>query len=187
MVKTGQSEQVKQGGGGVEGETFPSLPLLRRIFYPVLSDFAPHSTIWTPGPRDPPLGTFETVMAASYIERLNSTILRKNKRSRKGTIFVHIQKTRFLSFLFILIICILQSTEKFITTSAYKAELDDEMTFELGVMVTVLEKNFDGWWLVRWVQSINSSICYWPASILPGTFVNSSWVVYDGSFDFHSK
>ena len=35
------------------------------------------------------------------------------------------------------------------TTSAYKAELDDEMSFELGVMVTVLEKNFDGWWLVR--------------------------------------
>ena len=53
----------------------------------------------------------------------------------------------FLSSLFVF----LQSTEKFMTTSAYKAELDDEMSFELGVIVTVLEKNFDGWWLVRWV------------------------------------
>ena len=39
--------------------------------------------------------------------------------------------------------------EKYITTSAYKAELDDEMSFEIGVLVTVIEKNFDGWWLVR--------------------------------------
>ena len=43
----------------------------------------------------------------------------------------------------------LHLAEKFIATSAYKAELDDEMSFELGVLVTVLEKNFDGWWLVR--------------------------------------
>lgn len=41
------------------------------------------------------------------------------------------------------------SIEKYITTSAYKAELDDEMSFEIGVLVTVIEKNFDGWWLVR--------------------------------------
>lgn len=41
-------------------------------------------------------------------------------------------------------------TEKYITTSAYKAELDDEMSFEIGVLVTVIEKNFDGWWLVRY-------------------------------------
>lgn len=53
------------------------------------------------------------------------------------------------------LICILQfvlsfySIEKYITTSAYKAELDDEMSFEIGVLVTVIEKNFDGWWLVR--------------------------------------
>lgn len=40
--------------------------------------------------------------------------------------------------------------EKYITTSAYKAELDDEMSFEIGVLVTVIEKNFDGWWLVRY-------------------------------------
>ena len=41
------------------------------------------------------------------------------------------------------------SAEQFITTSAYKAELDDEISFEVGVIVTLVEKNFDGWWLVR--------------------------------------
>ena len=88
-------------------------------------------------------------MAASYIERLNSTILWKNKRSRKGVISVQIQKDKVFEFLVSSLFVFLQSTEKFMTTSAYKAELDDEMSFELGVIVTVLEKNFDGWWLVR--------------------------------------
>lgn len=36
-----------------------------------------------------------------------------------------------------------------ITTTTYKAELDDEISFEVGVLVTVIEKNFDGWWLIR--------------------------------------
>lgn len=89
-------------------------------------------------------------MTASYIERLNSTILWKNKRSRKGAISVQIQKDKVFEFLvYLSLFVFLQSTEKFMTTSAYKAELDDEMSFELGVIVTVLEKNFDGWWLVR--------------------------------------
>ncbi|KAL9983258.1 hypothetical protein ACROYT_G005404 [Oculina patagonica] len=44
----------------------------------------------------------------------------------------------------------LQSGERLITTTNYKAELDDEISFEVGVLVTVLEKNFDGWWLIRY-------------------------------------
>ena len=44
--------------------------------------------------------------------------------------------------------------ERLITATSYKAELDDEISFEAGVLVTVLEKNFDGWWLIRWV--------FWP-------------------------
>ncbi|PFX21799.1 SH3 and PX domain-containing protein 2A-like isoform X2 [Stylophora pistillata] len=42
------------------------------------------------------------------------------------------------------------SEERMITTTTYKAELDDEISFEIGVLVTVLEKNFDGWWLIRY-------------------------------------
>lgn len=39
---------------------------------------------------------------------------------------------------------------QFITSTAHKAELDDEVSFEKGVIVTVLRKNFDGWWLIRY-------------------------------------
>ena len=49
----GQSEQVKQRGGRVGVRSFP-LSRSSTIFYTVLSDFAPHSTIWTSGSRDPP-------------------------------------------------------------------------------------------------------------------------------------
>ena len=49
----GQSEQVKQRGGRIGVRSFP-LSRSSTIFYTVLSDFAPHSTIWTSGSRDPP-------------------------------------------------------------------------------------------------------------------------------------
>ena len=39
--------------------------------------------------------------------------------------------------------------EKYITTQIYKAELDDEISLDTGVLVEVIQKNFDGWWLVR--------------------------------------
>lgn len=47
-----------------------------------------------------------------------------------------------------------------ITTTTYKAELDDEISFEVGVLVTVIEKNFDGWWLIRWVLSMSTPIIF---------------------------
>ena len=40
--------------------------------------------------------------------------------------------------------------EKYITTNAYKAEKDDEIGYEKGVVVEVVEKNLDGWWRVRY-------------------------------------
>ncbi|XP_031561245.1 SH3 and PX domain-containing protein 2A-like [Actinia tenebrosa] len=39
---------------------------------------------------------------------------------------------------------------QFITTTSHIAELDDEISFEMGVIVTVVKKNFDGWWLIRY-------------------------------------
>ena len=47
----------------------------------------------------------------------------------------------FVSFFFV--------EETFITTSAHTAEKDDEMSFEQGVTVEVVQKNLDGWWLIR--------------------------------------
>lgn len=40
--------------------------------------------------------------------------------------------------------------EKYITTSAYKAVNSDEIGYEKGVVVTVLEKKLDGWWRVAY-------------------------------------
>ena len=40
--------------------------------------------------------------------------------------------------------------EKYITTSAYKANGPDEIGFEKGVVVKVLEKKLDGWWRVEY-------------------------------------
>ncbi|KAK3749617.1 hypothetical protein QZH41_012955 [Actinostola sp. cb2023] len=39
---------------------------------------------------------------------------------------------------------------QYITSASHKAELDDEVSFEKGVIVTVLKKNFDGWWLISY-------------------------------------
>eukprot|EP00049_Salpingoeca_infusionum_P019404 m.361716 g.361716 ORF g.361716 m.361716 type:complete len:691 (+) comp19841_c0_seq1:154-2226(+) len=42
------------------------------------------------------------------------------------------------------------SDEKYITTHAYTAEGPDEVGFEKGVVVTVLEKKLDGWWKISY-------------------------------------
>ena len=38
---------------------------------------------------------------------------------------------------------------KYICTHDYNAQDDDEITMPKGGYVEVLEKNLDGWWLVR--------------------------------------
>ena len=37
--------------------------------------------------------------------------------------------------------------------NSYTAENDDEITFDQGVVVEVIQKNLDGWWLVRYLTS----------------------------------
>jgi len=50
--------------------------------------------------------------------------------------------------------------ETYITMAAYEAELEDEISFEMGKIVEVVQKNLDGWWLVKieeregWVPSM---------------------------------
>ncbi|KAM4619909.1 neutrophil cytosol factor 1 [Polymixia lowei] len=39
--------------------------------------------------------------------------------------------------------------EMYVTTSAYKAEQDDEMSLEVGESIEVIHKLLDGWWVVR--------------------------------------
>ena len=36
--------------------------------------------------------------------------------------------------------------EVYVTTKRYVAVEDDELTFDIGVNLQILEKNFDGWW-----------------------------------------
>lgn len=39
--------------------------------------------------------------------------------------------------------------EKFVTVQEYQAQNRDEISFEKGVVVEVIQKNLEGWWLVR--------------------------------------
>eukprot|EP00058_Branchiostoma_floridae_P022392 XP_002607882.1 hypothetical protein BRAFLDRAFT_213611 [Branchiostoma floridae] len=39
--------------------------------------------------------------------------------------------------------------EEFLTTEQYEAQIDDEISFDKGVIVHVIHKLLDGWWIVR--------------------------------------
>ncbi|XP_021374579.1 SH3 and PX domain-containing protein 2A-like isoform X2 [Mizuhopecten yessoensis] len=41
--------------------------------------------------------------------------------------------------------------EKFMVTEAFSCTNEDEIALELGVIVDVVEKNLDGWWMVRYM------------------------------------
>ena len=40
--------------------------------------------------------------------------------------------------------------QTFVTTQAYKAKERDEVSFDKGVVVQVLEKNMEGWWRIKY-------------------------------------
>jgi hypothetical protein len=44
------------------------------------------------------------------------------------------------------VIFLIETGENFVSTRAYKAELEDELSFDVGVHLQVIEKNLDGWW-----------------------------------------
>ena len=43
------------------------------------------------------------------------------------------------------------SGEVYITSKRYTAVEDDELSFDIGVNLQILEKNFDGWWKASYV------------------------------------
>jgi len=53
----------------------------------------------------------------------------------------------------------------FIATRGHKAGEADEISFERGVVVQVLERNMEGWWRVRWAHRLP------PPPLLPSTFL----------------
>lgn len=38
------------------------------------------------------------------------------------------------------------------TIQPYTSQGKDEVTFEKGVTVEVIQKNLEGWWFIRWVN-----------------------------------
>ncbi|XP_072177487.1 SH3 and PX domain-containing protein 2A-like [Diadema setosum] len=42
------------------------------------------------------------------------------------------------------------NNETYITNNAYKAQADDEISFQTGVVVNILQKSLDGWWKISY-------------------------------------
>ena len=48
-----------------------------------------------------------------------------------------------------LFFCLVYFTEEiYMTTNSYKAKKEDEISFDIGVNLHVIEKTLDGWWRV---------------------------------------
>ncbi|XP_038045301.1 SH3 and PX domain-containing protein 2A-like isoform X2 [Patiria miniata] len=44
--------------------------------------------------------------------------------------------------------------ERYISNNSYKAQQEDEVSFETGVVLIVMQKSLDGWWKVRYKEKI---------------------------------
>lgn len=69
-----------------------------------------------------------------------------------------------LSYVLLKLFCF--SGEIYVTSKRYVAVEDDELSFEIGVNLQILEKNFDGWWKASWVTAIIVYLESDPESIL---------------------
>lgn len=49
-----------------------------------------------------------------------------------------------------LTMCVATDVERYITVEEYTAEEEDELSFPKGVVVDVLQKSLDGWWLIKY-------------------------------------
>ena len=55
--------------------------------------------------------------------------------------------------------CLFQFTEEiYISIKSYQAKADDELSFDADVMLKVVEKTLDGWWLVRYTKNPSLTI-----------------------------
>lgn len=43
--------------------------------------------------------------------------------------------------------------EKYVTVQSYTSEGKDEIAFEKGVVVEVIQKNLEGWWFIRYAAA----------------------------------
>lgn len=61
----------------------------------------------------------------------------------------------------VLIVCprfSLFSEEKYITIQSYASQGKDEVSFDKGVTVEVIQKNLEGWWFIRWVEGFQCPV-----------------------------
>lgn len=49
--------------------------------------------------------------------------------------------------------------EKYITVQPYSSQGKDEIAFEKGVTVEVIQKNLEGWWFIRYSTALLT--CFW--------------------------
>ena len=49
----------------------------------------------------------------------------------------------------VIIISFLCTEEAYQSMQSYEARAEDELSFDVGVTLKVMEKNLDGWWLAR--------------------------------------
>lgn len=47
------------------------------------------------------------------------------------------------------VFALILAEEKYITVQSYTSQGKDEIAFEKGVIVEVLQKNLEGWWFIR--------------------------------------
>ena len=50
----------------------------------------------------------------------------------------------------VLIIVAIGEEEEYITNNSYIAQSPDELGFDKGVVVLVIQKHYDGWWLCQY-------------------------------------
>ena len=49
----------------------------------------------------------------------------------------------------VIIISFLCTEEAYQSMQSYEARAEDELSFDIGVTLKIVEKNLDGWWLAR--------------------------------------
>lgn len=48
--------------------------------------------------------------------------------------------------------------EKYVTVQSYTSEGKDEIAFEKGAVVEVIQKNLEGWWFIRYMAAYSVDI-----------------------------
>ena len=57
--------------------------------------------------------------------------------------------SNFSVYIYIYISFLCSTEEVYQSVQSYQAKAEDELSFDAGLMLRVVEKTLDGWWLVR--------------------------------------